>query len=181
MRILPVAFVCHAKPMSAEQRYELVSDISSLTHAHEISVLGCYIYTNFVCHLLDGDSPTEAYEKLRRDDYSMFSVEALGAYSRILTDIITTFSEEEISGSGYVVNTLEAALWCLLTTNSYSDAVLAAVNLGEDTDTTGAVTGSLAGIVYGYDNIPENWRQQLRRHDYLVSLCSKYEQAIDQL
>lgn len=181
MRILPIAYICYAKQMPIERKYQLVRDISSLTHAHEISVLGCYIYVNYVCHLLDGDSPMEAYEKTRYDDYSMFSTEALGAYNRILTDIITTISKDEISGSGYVVNTLEASLWCLLTTKSYDDAVLEAVNLGEDTDTTGAVTGSLAGIVYGYDNIPEHWRQQLRRHDYLLKLCKGFEETITQL
>lgn len=74
---------------------------------------------------------------------------------------------------GYVVHTLEAAIWCLLTTDSYEECVLKAVNLGDDTDTTAAVAGGLAGALYGYDAIPEEWRNSLLRRDYIEELCEK--------
>lgn len=64
-----------------------------------------------------------------------------------------------------MLHTLEASIWCLLTTDNYKDAVLKAVNLGEDTDTTAAVTGGLAGLLYGLDNIPSNWINQIAKHD----------------
>ena len=70
---------------------------------------------------------------------------------------------EQIQSSGYVLHTLEASVWCLLTTDTYRDAVLKAVNLGEDTDTTGAVTGGLAGLLYGLEAIPASWVNQLAR------------------
>ena len=63
--------------------------------------------------------------------------------------------EKDIRSSGFVIDTLEAAFWCFLTTDNYKDAVLKAVNLGDDTDTTGAVTGALAGLAYGLESIPQ--------------------------
>ena len=70
-------------------------------------------------------------------------------------------SEEEVQSTGYVIHTLEAALWCVDTTNSFQDAVLKAVNLGEDADTVGAVTGQLAGARYGIEDIPDEWLSEL--------------------
>jgi ADP-ribosyl-[dinitrogen reductase] hydrolase len=81
--------------------------------------------------------------------------------------------EEKIHSSGYVLHTLEAGIWCLLTTNNYKDAVLKAVNLGEDTDTTGAVTGGLAGLLYGFENIPGNWIEHLARKKDIEILAEK--------
>jgi len=67
--------------------------------------------------------------------------------------------EKQIQGSGYVVKSLEAALWCFLTTDSFSNAVLKAVNLGDDADTTAAICGQLAGAFYGVSRIPASWMQ----------------------
>lgn len=63
----------------------------------------------------------------------------------------------KIKGSGYVVDSLEAALWCFYTTNNFKDAVLAAANLGDDADTTAAITGQIAGAFYGEAGIPATW------------------------
>jgi len=79
--------------------------------------------------------------------------------------------EDEIQSSGYVIHTLEASIWCLLTTSNYKDAVLKAVNLGSDTDTTAAVTGGLAGLLYCYDTIPAEWVKVLERRDDIEDLA----------
>ena len=71
------------------------------------------------------------------------------------------------------MHTLEASIWCLLTTDNYKDAVLKAVNLGEDTDTTGAVTGGLAGLLYGFDNIPKKWIEQIAKNDEIENLAER--------
>ena len=81
--------------------------------------------------------------------------------------------ESAISGSGYVVNCLEAALWSFRRTDNFRDAVLMAVNLGDDADTTGAVCGQLAGAFYGEAAIPEIWRQQLVQRDMIGSLAER--------
>ena len=80
--------------------------------------------------------------------------------------------ESRIKSSGYVVDTLEAAVWCLLTTDSFEKALLKAVNLGEDTDTVGAVAGGLAGLYYGYEAIPEGWLSEIKKRDWIEKLCS---------
>ena len=82
-----------------------------------------------------------------------------------------------IQSSGYVVDTLEAAVWCLLTTDSYEACVLKAVNLGEDTDTVAAVAGGLAGALYGYDAIPAPWRDTLVQREYIEELCDAFCRA----
>ena len=82
---------------------------------------------------------------------------------------IAELTEDDIRSSGYVVDTLEAALWCLLTSASYPETVLKAVNLGDDTDTVAAVAGGLAGIIYGLEGIPDNWLAQLRHKELLES------------
>lgn len=181
MRFLPVAFICDVKNLASKEQYELVKDVSSLTHAHPISVLGCHIYVNFARHLLAGKSLVDAYKATKTDDYSMYEPETLKVYKWILEDDISHLREEVISSSGYVVHTLEAALWCLLTTDNYEKAVTKAVNLGQDTDTVGAVTGSLAGLAYGYEAIPERWLNKLQRLDYLLDLCDLFTEAIQEL
>lgn len=89
-----------------------------------------------------------------------------------------TLQEQEISSSGYVLHTLEASLWCFLNSESYAEAVLKAVNLGEDTDTTGAVTGGIAGIYYGFKNIPEEWISELVRKEDIEVLCEKLQKKL---
>ena len=80
---------------------------------------------------------------------------------------------DDIKSSGYVVDTLEAAVWCLLTTDNYRDCVLRAVNLGEDTDTVAAIAGGLAGALYGYDSIPQTWKDTLLKREMIETMCER--------
>ena len=99
-------------------------------------------------------------------------------YNRLLKDDIQDLPEEQVQSRGYVLHTLEASIWCLLKTGSYKDAVLKAVNLGEDTDTTGAVTGGLAGLLYGFHNIPTDWIIQIARRSDIENLANRLSQKI---
>ena len=90
--------------------------------------------------------------------------EAAGPYTALAERPV-----REVRSGGFVRDTLEASLWCLLTTNSYRDCTLAAVNLGDDTDTTAAVAGALAGIVYGIEGIPAEWLGTLRGKNVIES------------
>lgn len=94
-------------------------------------------------------------------------------FDRLLKHNIYELTEEKVYSSGYVLHTLEASIWCLLTTVNYKDTVLKAVNLGEDTDTTGAVTGGLAGLLYGLDSIPQNWIKQIARNEDIEDLAER--------
>ncbi len=80
-------------------------------------------------------------------------------------------TEDQIQGSGYVVKSLEAALWCFHTTGSFKDAVLKAVNFGEDADTTAAICGQLSGASYGISSIPSNCLKQMVMADRIKMLA----------
>ncbi|NGZ76752.1 ADP-ribosylglycohydrolase family protein [Saccharibacillus alkalitolerans] len=169
MRILPMAF--YVKGMEAGERDRLVAEVSSITHRHPRSILACRIYTEIALGLLDGQSAEEAYRSaIAAIGERHAEHEELAAFERVLGGRMAELPRDEIRSSGYVVDTLEAALWCLLTTGSYREAALTAVNLGEDTDTTAAVAGGLAGILYGEAGIPAEWLSQLAKLDELREL-----------
>lgn len=159
MRILPLAFVSS----SATD----IDNVSSLTHAHEISRRACRLYVGTAEQLLKGNS---------LDFCLSYSGVWVKEFSRIPQ--LWKLRRDEIKSTGYVVDTLEAALWCVLKTDSYRDCVLTAVNLGEDTDTVAAVAGGLAGIAYGCggaQGIPDEWIAQIPRREWIGELCGKLE------
>jgi ADP-ribosylglycohydrolase len=82
-----------------------------------------------------------------------------------------------IGSTGYVVSSLEASLWSFLQSDDYEEAVLTAVNLGEDTDTIGFITGTVAGVYYGLDGIPEEWIFQLAKKEELIGACKRFADA----
>lgn len=84
--------------------------------------------------------------------------------------------ESEIFGTGYVVPSLEAALWCFYHTDNFRDAILKATNLGKDADTTAAICGQIAGAFYGENGIPENWCKKLVMHDEICLLADRLQQ-----
>lgn len=176
MRISPLLFYLHDKHIN--ERFAITKQVSSITHGHIRSVIACFYYLEFARLLLELRDKFEIYKTLKTD-LSKFlrnqniSTEELFIYQRLLTQDIYELSERDIYSSGYVVHTLEASIWCLLTTNNYSEAVLKAVNLGEDTDTTGAVTGGLAGLLYGFENIPHQWVNQIARREDILILAER--------
>ena len=179
MRILPLIYYCYAKNMNNNDIYKVVRDVSSITHRHEISIMGCYIYVLFGIELLNGANLNEAYKKIRESDYSMFSKQCQEKYCRIINTDISLLNMDDISSSGYVVDTLEATLWGLLTTDNYNSAIIKVINLGNDTDTIGACVGGLAGIYYGLEDVNENWRSSLLKYDYIVELCEKFNGVLN--
>lgn len=126
---------------------EEIMKVSAITHGHELSMNACVEYVHLARHLIEG--------------------------KEIKKESIRKKSMEEIESSGFVGHTLEASIWCLLRTSSYPEAVLTAVNLGDDTDTTAAVTGGLAGIRYGYDAIPKEWIATLKNKDCIDLILNK--------
>lgn len=82
-------------------------------------------------------------------------------------NIVENLKRNEIKSSSYVVDSLIAAIWSLINTDNYKDAILTAVNLGEDTDSIAAITGALAGIIYGYEEIPKEWIDKLANKEEL--------------
>jgi ADP-ribosyl-[dinitrogen reductase] hydrolase len=181
MRILPILF--HIKDLSIEERYIKIKEVSSITHAHFRSVFACFIYVEFALQLLQGKSKYDAYNEMQqivnsfisKNDFNKMEIEK---FKRILAHDILMEKESDIHSSGYVLHTLEASLWCLFATETYSEAVLKAVNLGGDTDTAACVTGGLAGLLYGYQSIPSTWVDVIARKKDIEDLCERFNKKI---
>ncbi len=176
MRILPLLF--YHKDKTIDERFELTKAVSSITHGHMRSVVACFYYLEFARMILLQKDKLEIYRSLQ-ETLPAFLKEMhihpneIIKFKRLLQEDIYFMGESSIHSSGYVLHTLEASIWCILTTDNYSDAVLKAVNLGSDTDTTGAVTGGLAGLIYGLEGIPSKWIDQLARRRDIDALAEK--------
>ena len=178
MRILPVCLYLFERQKkvctSENESIYMIHAVSALTHAHVRSQMACGIYYFLVKAILEEEGSLEnrlqkgmdrAYQYYRQD---LSNHRELENYKRLAD--LSEFKEnpkEGIKSSGYVVDTLEAAVWCLLHSHSYKETVLMAVNLGEDTDTIGAVAGGLAGLYYKEEGIPQEWTQVLQRREWI--------------
>jgi len=191
MRMLPIVphFIKKGVVNSA-YRYKMVSDLSSLTHGHQLSVMSCFILTEFARNLyLHRDSKNKNHLKkvallqMQNELASIkgiihFDLDYFSKFELVLdSDLDKTNDISVFSGSGFCINTVTSAIWCLLTTDNYHDAVLKAVNLGDDTDTTACVTGGLAGILYGMEGIPTDWLDKLVKKDEIIDLAHRYEHS----
>jgi len=183
MRILPLLF--YIKDFDIEKRFDSIKDVSSITHAHIRSVLACFIYIEYALNILKGFDKWKAYADMQirvrhfLNTNAICSQKEMDLFHKILehkvgnydVQVLHQLQEDEISSSGYVLDSIEASLWCVLTSETYEDTVLKAVNLGGDTDTTGAIAGGLAGLIYGYEAISENWIHVLARKAAIEELC----------
>lgn len=176
MRILPLLFYILDRPIN--ERYDITKKVSSITHGHIRSVIACFYYLEFANQILLGKDKFEIYKNLQKEISNHLTSLAINPieiakFDRLLKGDIAKLDEDVIQSNGYVLHTLEASIWCLLTTDNYNEAVLKAVNLGDDTETTGAVTGGLAGLIYGFENIPKNWIEQIARKDDIENLSKR--------
>lgn len=180
MRIFPISLYCIECGLSEEETVKTISESSAITHGHDISKMSCFIYTEFMRKLIETKNPKLAMENLKSIDYSKyFSKEAITSHKRLLKGYFEHTPDNEIKGSGYVVDSLECAIYSIMNTKNFEDAVLMAINTGYDTDTIGAITGSLAGVLYGEENIPERWKNSLRKKDELDLISMKYHCFLD--
>ena len=180
MRILPVALYAYSKKLDDTSIRKLTDEVSSLTHAHEVSRLGCYIYVQFIISLLKGFAKEDSYRYIQNLDYSAYDKNAINLYGRILNEKIEGQILDNIKSSGYIVDTLESAMWIFMNAQHYKEAIIASTNIGGDTDTIGAIVGSMAGIYYGFENIPSNWLDKLQRRDYLMELVDRFERSVNE-
>ena len=182
MRILPLLF--YTMDMPIDKRFELTNQVSSMTHRHIRSVIACFYYLEFARQILQQRDKSEIYADLQKEitDFLISKKvdnKQISYFDRLLLGNIADLSEDDIFSDGYVLHTLEASIWCLMTTDNFKDAVLKAVNLGEDTDTTGAVTGGLAGLYYGFESIPQEWIKQLARFEDIEDLAQQLGKSLE--
>lgn len=179
IRMLPIAYYAYMSKLQNQDIYDLVKKVSYITHAHEISVLGSYIYVMFAVKLLEGKSKFDAYREVQKIGYSQFSRGAIEMYNKIIKKDINAIEFDEIRTSGYIVDSLEAVLWVILNTETFNQAIIGAINLGNETDRIGACTGGLAGILYGLNDINVDWRIDLKRYSYIRVLSDEFDDALN--
>ncbi len=153
MRLAPVVLF-YSPDRERVQKFAVES--SRTTHAAQ-EALDC---VRLLAHVLAGALAGEAKAELLAGTSLRLASPRIAA---LATGSYLHKSEAEVSGTGYCVASLEAALWCFHATDSFEQAVLHAVNLGDDADTTAAIVGQIAGAHYGLDAIPEAWRSRLHR------------------
>lgn len=188
MRIMPACLYAYEKFTSKEwdvkKALECVHQISALTHNHLRSKMACGIYYFMIKNIIDGCG--SLLERLQNgvDDAMRFYHEdvvnyvELVHYTRLFClDEFAESKEDTIKSSGYVVDSLEAAIWSLITTDTLEAGLLKAVNLGGDTDTIGAIAGGLAVLFYGYDSVPEEWKRLIIKEEEIIALCVTMEEV----
>ena len=174
MRCIPVSlWLCHR---TQEEVIQFASESSSLTHAHPRSRLACAWHALWCQAALTEPEFKETIRTANSGIEGHLSSQERTVFARMLSGAITELPREAISGDGYVISTLEASIWCLGRNRTFADTVLAAVNLGEDTDTTGAVVGGMAGWRYGVQEIPRTWIEALPRLDEVNALAERFAQ-----
>lgn len=177
MRILPVAIWSYAKKMTGQTLFSFIKTYAELTHGHIRSTLCCYHYTIIVHQLLENHSLAASFH-----DANEALIEILNEYpseksyfERLF--ILEKLPREQIVSTGYVIDTMEAVYWSLLNSSSYYEAIHLAVHLGKDTDTIGALTGGLAGLLYDELNVPDEWIASLAKIDEIKQLVAQFEEA----
>lgn len=181
MRIPPLAllYVTNNKHITKyvtrdKDLMEYIQLFNRCSHNHEISNVGCLIYIRLAEQIMKGVDMRTALSTVVKSIDKQYKIPE---YQRIWDLSILDTQVQDIKSSGYVVDTLEAAIWACYNANSYENAVLFAINLGDDTDTVAALTGFLAGIYH--KNIPANWKNNIPHKEIVENLCKTFEENLN--
>ena len=178
MRIMPVCLYAYEKKPDDQEAVKIIHEVSGLTHNHLRAKIACGLYYFCVKEILAGEGGlTDRLQKGLDHGLSFYERDIanrvqLSYYGRLRDlKVFSEIPESGIRSSGYVVDSIEAAIWSLIRTGSFKECLLTAVNLGDDADTVGAIAGGLAGLYYGCDGIPEEWRAVIQRRDWIEEMC----------
>lgn len=180
MRIAPLAFLFDNE-FDFVKKAGIIKQYTEITHAHPRAIVGSIIYIELLLRLYHNNTLEksikeilELFEENFSDNY--IYMEEFKYYKRIFDSNFFYVPEEQILSDGYVVHTLEAAIWCVGNTKNFKEAILKAVNLGGDTDTVGAITGAIAGMYYKMDKIPQDWLKKIAKKQDIDELINKFYQ-----
>ncbi len=167
MRLVPIVLAFANDPTEA---IRLAGESSRTTHAAIECVDSCKLYASIILAALHGASREELLFNRHPIVSEFLTTTKLTTNVQAIADgSFRTKSPPSIRGSGYVVQSLEAALWAFATTTDFREGALAAANLGDDADTTGAVFGQLAGAFYSNKGIPESWRNMIAMRELILT------------
>jgi ADP-ribosylglycohydrolase len=180
MRILPLAL--WAADRDDDDVIAKASEVSALTHGHPRARLACAYYSLVAKRVLHGEGLRPAMRAASTVIRPHVPPEEELDFEPIFSGEILERDEKGINASGYVIDTLGASLWCCAREGDYRSTVLAAVNLGDDADTTGAVAGGLAGVMHGIGAVPQEWVEGLERKDLVLEMAERFLQSsVDRL
>ena len=166
MRLSPVAIRFRG---DIARMIEMAERQSRTTHAAEEAVDACAAYAEFLAEAISG-RPKHEILAPRQSSHTPRVAEILGGGWRVKT-------RSEISSSGYVIDSMEAAIWCVARSTGFREAILLATNLADDADTVAAITGQLAGAIWGASAIPEPWLATLAWSDRIRELADDLSKA----
>ena len=169
MRSLPLAYYFFYN--NADVDRTVVKKMSSLTHGNSIAIMACNVYIEFGYRILNGEHKTEAYKNTIKENIRYWHQKDVYEIDDLKD--ISSIKYDDLSGSGYVVTTLQSALWTILHTESYKECIYKALKIGGDTDTIAAIAGGIAGIIYGRESIPAKWIYELRNKKLIDKICDK--------
>ena len=184
MRIMPMCLWAYEKENAGEwnrkESIDQIHKVAGLTHNHLRSHMACGIYYFMLNSILDGEGTLQERLQEGMDMATEFYREDISnlvqwSYYQRMNQLgeLKELSVDLIKSSGYVVDSLEAAVWCLLNTETFESCLLKAANLGHDTDTVAAIAGGLAGVYYGYNAIPTGWLEKIQRREWIEEICNK--------
>ena len=176
MRIIPLLFYIQSKPI--KEQFDIVWEVSALTHRHIRAAMSCMIYLKLAEKLLEGKNKIDAYTKMRSEivdfwDTIDFPERERKHFEKVIQNDIRETAIEDLKTGGYVIEVLESSIWFFLNNDSYKETILSIINLGHDTDTSAAIAGGLAGLYYGQEGMPEEWILSIARLDDIVELANK--------
>lgn len=161
MRLAPVVLFYYPDPSSIF-KYSIES--SRTTHGTQECLDACALLGEIIRRALDGKSKDETTSEIAMSTYSE-GIRALANGEWRDKEI------KDIRGSGYVVESLEAALWCFWHGNTFEESIFLAANLGDDADTTAAICGQIAGAFYGLESIPKEWRNRITMSEEIIEMA----------
>lgn len=187
MRLAPIPIYYNANNVEEFTTLVYASDLSSsTTHASELCRQSCIAFSVLLNRAingpveLDGIEPDVAKNKIKLLNFPPALWDGLVTNNLVLDIMNGSYqnkTRDKISSSGYVIDSLEAALWCFWKTDNFRDAILLAANLGDDADTVAAITGQIAGAFYGLDGIPDEWVQKITDKDEILQLAEDLHNA----
>ena len=178
-RMLPIAFYLYYIKARNYDIYSVVKNVTSITHQNEVSIMAAYIFTKYVLFILHGKDKLASYSMLKSLDYTLyFKNETIKEFDNILKNNVYIYSLERINSNNYVVDALEAFLYCFINSNTFKQALIGSANLGNQASNLCGLTAGIAAIYYGYSSIPSELLDTILKKDYLIEWALKYENLL---